>query len=204
MPASRRPCCGSWVCRAASIAICGAAGAGVGLSHAPWLTGVLMAAAGVVWVWALTTLNATIQILSHSWVRGRALSLYTLAFSGVWPLGSLLAGGVADLIGSAHAVAVLSAAAVVLGLAAFRMPIVGIDDVAAPEEPADYDLAPHGDVEVTGGPVLVLNTWEIDARRLGEYLEAMAELRRVRLRTGAFRWRLYRPFEEPHPLTGGL
>ena len=186
---------------AASMALYGLGGIGIGLSGAPWLTGLLMAAVGVVWVWALTTLNATIQTLSHSWVRGRALSLYTLAFSGIWPLGSLLAGGVADLIGSAHAVAVLSAAAVVLGLAAFRMPTVGIDDVAAPEEPADYDLAPHGAVEVTGGPVLVLNTWEIDARRLGEYLEAMAELRRVRLRTGAFRWRLYRHFEEPHRMT---
>jgi hypothetical protein len=42
-----------------------------------------MAAVGVVWVWALTALNATIQTLSQSWVRGRALSLYTLAFSGV-------------------------------------------------------------------------------------------------------------------------
>lgn len=186
---------------AASMALYGLGGIGVGLSGAPWLTGVLMGAVGVVWVWALTTLNATIQTLSHSWVRGRALSLYTLAFSGVWPLGSLLAGGVAGAIGSPHAVVVLSSSAALLGVIAFRMPIVGIDDVAAPEAPADYDLMPHGDAEVAGGPVLVLNTWTIDESRLAEYLEAMAELRRVRLRTGAFRWRLYRHFEEPHRMT---
>ncbi|HSQ37284.1 MAG TPA: MFS transporter, partial [Acidimicrobiia bacterium] len=186
---------------AASMALYGLGGVGIGLSGTPWLTGVLMAAVGVVWVWSLTTLNATIQTLSHSWVRGRALSLYILAFSGVWPLGALLAGGVANVIGSDHAVAALSAAAVVLGLAAFRMPIVGIDDVAAPEPPEDYDLMPHGDAELAGGPVLVLNTWTIDESRLGDYLEAMAELRRVRLRTGAFRWRLYRYFEEPHRMT---
>lgn len=186
---------------AVSIVVYGLGGIGVGLSGAPWLTGVLMGTVGVVWVWALTTVNATIQTLSDSWVRGRALSLYTLAFSGVWPLGSLLAGGVADVIGSPHAVAVLSAAAVLLGLAAVRMPIAGIDDVAAPEPPEDYDLTPHGDTEVAGGPVLVLNSWVIDEHRLAEYLEAMAELRRVRLRTGAFRWRLYRHFEEPHRMT---
>ncbi|MBP1632930.1 MAG: permease, partial [Acidobacteria bacterium] len=186
---------------AASMALYGLGGIGIGLSGFPWLTGLLMAAVGVVWVWGLTTLNATIQTLSHSWVRGRALSLYTLAFSGVWPLGALLAGGVAEAIGTAHAVAVLSAAAALLGVAAFRMPIVGIDDVAAPREPEDYDLTPHGDAEVTGGPVLVLNTWSIDESRLAEYLEAMAELRRVRLRTGAFRWRLYRHFEEPRRMT---
>jgi MFS family permease len=186
---------------AAGIFVFGLAGVGVGLSRLPWLTGLLMAAAGVVWVWALTTLNATIQTLSHSWVRGRALSLYTLAFSGVWPLGSLLAGGVADAVGAPWAVVALCGGAGVLGLAALRMPIVGIEDVSAPEVPEGYDLAPHGDTELAGGPVLVLNTWTIDESRLAEYLEAMAELRRVRLRTGAFRWRLYRHFEDPRRMT---
>ena len=186
---------------AAGIAVFGAAGVGVGLSHLPWLTGLLMAVAGVVWVWALTTLNATIQTLSHSWVRGRALSLYTLAFSGVWPVGSLLAGGVADSIGIGWAVVALCGGALLLGLAAWRMPIVGIQDVSAPEVPEDYDLTPHGDTELAGGPVLVLNSWTIDESRLPEFLDAMAQLRRVRLRTGAFRWRLYRHFEEPHRMT---
>jgi MFS family permease len=186
---------------AAGVAVFGAAGVGVGLSHLPWLTGLLMAAAGVVWVWSLTTLNATIQTLSHAWVRGRALSMYSLAFSGVWPVGSLLAGGVADAVGTDWAIVVLCGGALALGLSAWRMPIVGIEDVSAPEIPEDYDLTPHGDTEIAGGPVLVLNTWTIDEARLPEYLEAMAELRRVRMRTGAFRWRLYRHFEEPHRMT---
>jgi hypothetical protein len=186
---------------AVGITLFGAAGVGVGLSPSPWLTAVLMAAAGVVWVWALTTLNATIQTLAHSWVRGRALSIYTLAFSGVWPLGSLLAGGVAENIGAPWAVVALCGGAAVVGVAAWRMPIVGIDDVSAPVIPEDYDLTPHGDAEIEGGPVLVLNTWTIDEARLSEFLEAMADLRRVRMRTGAFRWRLYRHFEDPRRMT---
>jgi MFS family permease len=186
---------------AAGIAIFGAAGVGVGLSHAPWLSALLMAAAGVVWMWSLTNLNATIQTLSHSWVRGRALSLYTLAFSGVWPLGSLLAGGVADGISSRYAIVALCSGAIVLGLAALRMPILGIAEAKPPQVPQDYNLTPHGDAELAGGPVLVLNSWTIDESRLAEFLEAMAELRRVRLRTGAFRWRLYRHFEDPRRMT---
>ncbi len=186
---------------AAGIAVFGVAGVGVGLSPYPWLTALLMAAAGVVWVWALTTLNATIQTLAHSWVRGRALSMYTLAFSGVWPLGSLLAGGVAAAVGAPWAVVALCGGAVLLGMAAWRMPIVGIADVSAPEIPEDYDLTPHGDTAIEGGPVLVLNSWTIDESRLSEFLEAMAELRRVRMRTGAFRWRLYRHFEDPRRMT---
>lgn len=186
---------------AVGISLFGAAGVGVGLSRFPWLTAVLMAGAGVVWVWALTTLNATIQTLAHSWVRGRALSIYTLAFSGVWPLGSLLAGGVAETVGAPWAVVALCGGAAVLGVAAWRMPIVGMDDVSAPTIPEHYDLTPHGDAEIEGGPVLVLNSWTIDETRLAEFIEAMAELRRVRMRTGAFRWRLYRHFEDPRRMT---
>jgi MFS family permease len=186
---------------AGGIALFGLAGVGVGFSPFPWLTAVLMAAAGVVWVWSLTTLNATIQTLAHSWVRGRALSMYTLAFSGVWPLGSLLAGGVADAVGASWAVVALCGGAAVLGVAAWRMPIVGMADVSAPATPEGYDLTPHGDAEIEGGPVLVLNSWTIDEGRLAEFIEAMAELRRVRMRTGAFRWRLYRHFEDPRRMT---
>lgn len=186
---------------AAGIACFGAAGVGVGLSPVVWMTALLMGLAGVVWVWALTTLNATIQTLSHDWVRGRALSLYTLAFSGVWPLGSLLAGGVADAVGADWAMVTLCGAALLLGVGAWRMPIRGIAEVHAPEIPQDYDLTPHGDAELAGGPVLVLNSWTIDESRLEGFLQAMAELRRVRLRTGAFRWRLYRHFEDPRRMT---
>ncbi|MCU0282199.1 MAG: MFS transporter, partial [Acidimicrobiia bacterium] len=155
---------------AGGIALFGLAGVGVGLSPFPWLTAVLMAVAGVVWVWALTTLNATIQTLAHSWVRGRALSMYTLAFSGVWPLGSLLAGGVADAVGAPWAVVALCGGAAVLGVAAWRMPIVGISDVSAPATPEGFDLTPHGDAEIEGGPVLVLNSWTIDEARLAAFL----------------------------------
>jgi len=119
----------------------------------------------------------------------------------VWPLGSLLAGGVADAVGAPWAVVALCGGAGILGLAALRMPIVGIEDVSAPEVPEGYDLSPHGDTELAGGPVLVLNTWTIDESRLSDYLEAMAELRRVRLRTGSFCWRLYRHFEDPRRMT---
>ena len=45
-----------------------------------------------------------------------------------------------------------AAGPLLLGVAAWRMPIVGIEDVSAPEIPEDYDLTPHGDAEIAGGP----------------------------------------------------
>jgi hypothetical protein len=186
---------------AAAVAIYGGFGIGAGLSTYPWLTAVLMAGAGVCWVWALATLNATIQTLSHPWVRGRAMSLYLLSFTGITPLGSLLAGSVADHFGTPEAIIGLSAGSLLVGLIALRMPIVGIDDVEAPHTAEHWNLTPHGDLEVPGGPVLVMNTWKIDEDDLDDFLAAMAEVRLVRLRTGAYRWRMYRNFDDPHRMT---
>jgi len=183
------------------IAVYGAAGLAAGLVTTPWATAPLMAVAGAAWVWTLATLNTTIQALSHPWVRGRTMSLYMLAFSGVYPLGSLLAGAIGDEVGVHWAIVGLSAGAVVLGLAAWRMPIVAVDDVIAPEPAPDWDPTPHGDTEVEGGPVMVLNTWVIDEDRLDEFLDALADLRLVRLRTGAYRWRLYRNADDPRRMT---
>jgi MFS family permease len=179
----------------------GVAGLGVGLSGLPWLTALVLAGGGVFWVWMLATLNATVQTLSHSWVRGRALSLYNLAFSGIYPLGALAAGAVGGRLGVQRSVLVFSAGAVVLGLSALRLPIVGMEEAIAPTAAEDWDLRPHPDLVVRGGPILVLNTWTIDETRLDSFLEAMAELRLLRLRTGAFRWRLYRDVEAPRRMT---
>jgi MFS family permease len=183
------------------IGLYGAAGVGTGFVTEPWAVAVLMAVAGAAWVWTLATLNTTIQALSHPWVRGRTMSLYMLAFSGVYPLGSLLAGAIGDGVDVHWAIAGLSAAAVLLGAAAWQMPIIGVDEVAPSEPAVDWDPTPHGDTELEGGPVMVLNTWMIEEDRLAEFLEALAELRLVRLRTGAYRWRLYRNADDPRRMT---
>jgi hypothetical protein len=44
-------------------------------------------------------------------------------------------------------------------------------------------------------------TWQVDREDLPEFLEVMKEVRLVRLRTGAYRWRLYRDAGAPHRLT---
>ncbi len=186
---------------AVAASLYGLAGLGVGLSGVPWLTGLVLAAGGIFWVWMLATLNATVQNLSHSWVRGRALSLYNLAFSGMYPLGALAAGAVAGRFGVQQSVLVFSAGALVLGLSALRLPVIGMEEVTAPTAAEGWDLTPHTAIEVSGGPVLICSTWVIDDKRLDEFLEVLAELRLVRLRTGAFRWRIYRSVEDPTRIT---
>ncbi|MFP5332136.1 MAG: MFS transporter [Acidimicrobiia bacterium] len=154
---------------------------------------------GVCWVWTLTTLNATAQLMAPGWVRGRAMSLYTLANAGVMPVGSALAGVVADGIGAGPANVVFSAAVIVLGLIAPRFAIPALADVESPEFSEEQAMPRHADTE--GGPVLVSSTWTVAAEDLDEFLEAMQEVRFVRLRTGAYRWRLYRDADDPLRLT---
>ncbi|HSG80412.1 MAG TPA: MFS transporter [Acidimicrobiia bacterium] len=185
----------------AGITIFGVSGVALGLAPNAPLAGLAMAFGGLAWVWTLATLNASVQLLSHPWIRGRALSLYTLSFVGLTPLGSLLAGGIAEGLGVAPTIVVLSGGALLLGLAAMWMPIVGLIEIEAHEAAEEWDAAPHGDEILVGGPVMVLNTWVIDESDLAEFLDALTELRRVRLQTGAYRWRLYRNADDPHQMT---
>ena len=183
-----------------AITAIGVAGIGVGLSRAVPLTAACMAVAGVMWVWTLVTLNSTVQLSSPAWVRGRVMSLYTLSFVGFLPLGSILGGVLGDAIGVPGAIVALSSAAVVLGLATTRLPLPALGEVATPEPTSDWRPGPHP-VAVEGGPVMVLITWVIDEDDLAAFLDAMAALRVVRLRTGAYSWRLYRSVEDAHRMT---
>jgi len=178
----------------------GAAGVGLGLVNSVPLAFVALLVVGVGWVWTLANLNATAQLMSPEWVRGRAMGLYMLSFAGTLPLGSILSGWVADGIGAGGAEVAFSAVGIVLGIVV--VPLLGIpalDDVVTPEFTDERVRYRHVDTE--GGPVLMTATWEIGRDDLPEFLEVMKEVRLVRLRTGAYRWRLYRDAGDPHRLT---
>ncbi len=183
-----------------SVGLFSVATVGVGLGSSMELVIVAMLAAGVTWVWALATLNATAQLMSPEWVRGRAMSLYTLSFVGVLPLGSILAGWVADRIGADNTYILLGVVGVAVGfLVAPALRIPPLAEVESPEFDESRTQPDH--VVTVGGPVLITTSWDVDHRRLDEFLAVMQEVRLVRLRTGAYRWRLYRDASNPHRLT---
>lgn len=191
---------GSWI--PYTITLFGTAGILFGLAPTLWVAGVAMFLAGLFWLLTLATLNATAQLMSPSWIRGRAMSIYTLAFAGVMPIGSILSGFVADQIGTSGSLLVFSAGAVVLGFLAPRFQIPHVDDVAAPEFTEAANVAPAHDNSVfEGGPVIVLNTWQIAESDFAEFARLMNEVRLVRLTTGAYRWRLFRNTSNPTRIT---
>jgi MFS family permease len=71
---------------------------GSGLSHAFWLSMLTVAVAGAGMMQGMAASNTIIQTLVTEDKRGRVMSYYTMAFMGMAPFGSLLAGSLAHLI----------------------------------------------------------------------------------------------------------
>jgi MFS family permease len=75
-----------------------------GLSHTLWLSLSLMAFAGFGLMQGASVSNTIIQSLVPEDKRARVMSYYTMAFFGMAPFGSLLAGALAHRIGAPHTV----------------------------------------------------------------------------------------------------
>jgi MFS family permease len=73
------------------------------LSFVRWFPAVLLLLvfAGLAMITYTATTNTLLQTIVPDDLRGRVMSVYTLAFIGLSPIGSLVAGGVADRFGPA-------------------------------------------------------------------------------------------------------
>jgi len=83
-------------------------------SRRPALSALLLAVVGGAGVSSVATINSLIQTLVPDSVRGRVLSMHTMAFLGFTPLGSLLVGELAEHWGTPAALALSSSFALVL------------------------------------------------------------------------------------------
>ena len=87
-----------------------------GLSTNLWLSMLLLLVAGFGMMQGLTASNTIIQTLVDEKMRGRVMSYYTMAFVGMAPFGSLLAGFLAHGIGAPRTVIVSGIACILGGL----------------------------------------------------------------------------------------
>lgn len=153
-------------------------------------------AAGVSWIFVLSSLNVAAQNALPDWVRGRGLSIYGIAFFGSMTVGALLWGALASWIGLS--IALLSAgigAVIVLPLVRRRRLLEGTLDLSPaghwPEPPV---VEP---VERDAGPVMVLVEYRIDPASAAGFVEAMRRLAEERRRDGAYHWALMRDTADP-------
>ncbi len=84
------------------------------LSRRPLLSALLLAVVGGAMVSSVATVNSLIQTLVPDSIRGRVLSMHTMAYLGFAPLGSLLVGALAEHWGTPTALACSSGFALVV------------------------------------------------------------------------------------------
>jgi MFS family permease len=87
-----------------------------GLSTNLWLSMALLLLTGFGMMQGLTASNTIIQTLVDEKMRGRVMSYYTMAFVGMAPFGSLLAGAMAHAIGAPRTVIVSGIACIIAAL----------------------------------------------------------------------------------------
>ena len=102
-----------------------------GLSHTLWLSMLFMLITGFGMMQGLAASNTVIQTLVPEAMRSRVMSYYTMAFVGMAPFGSLLAGFMAHHIGAPHTVMVTGAACV-LGAIWFTTQLPSVRKVMRP------------------------------------------------------------------------
>ncbi|HET7724733.1 MAG TPA: MFS transporter, partial [Propionibacteriaceae bacterium] len=152
---------------------------------------------GFGWTATASTLNAELQLYLPGWVRARAIAVYLMTFTAAQAVAAPIWGLVAQHVSLSAAVWIASGVLLVVGVVGFgwhfpeselldRAPLSYWNETAIIEEP-----------EPDAGPVQVVVEYVVPAERQAAWLDAMGEMRRSRLRSGAYRWELYRVGEKP-------
>ncbi|HEX7119862.1 MAG TPA: MFS transporter [Longimicrobiales bacterium] len=100
-------------------------------SGTPWLSMALLFVTGYGMMVTTASMNTVLQTLVDEDKRGRVMSLYTMAFMGVAPIGALAAGSLASRIG-APATVLLGGLAVILAAFWFRRRLPALREQVRP------------------------------------------------------------------------
>ncbi|SES79201.1 Predicted arabinose efflux permease, MFS family [Nitrosospira multiformis] len=156
-----------------------------------------MMVSGAAWVGVLWSLQVAAQTAVPAWVRGRALSLYIMVFSGGMALGSLVWGWVAAST-TVPAALLLSSGGIMVAALAVRNFSLGSREI--PDLAPSYHWAHPPTVEESDlrrGPVLVTVEYEIALGQRKAFLEAIRPLGAMRRRDGAFAWGIFEDLDKP-------
>ncbi|MEO3384936.1 MFS transporter [Mesorhizobium sp. CAU 1741] len=187
-----------WIVR---LSFCGFAICALTVAASPvaWLTFLALLVGGGCWVIALSLFNITVQMSTPRWVVGRALSLYQTAVFGGMALGGWIWGLAAESYGPAIALWI-AATVMIVGAALGMVPRLALPALASLNlDPLNRWKEPRVELDIKprSGPVKIMIEYVIREERVPEFMEIMAERRRIRKRDGARRWSLMRDMEHP-------
>jgi MFS family permease len=91
------------------------------LSRVYWLSAAALAGSGFFMIIFFATANTAVQTRVPDELRGRVMGIYALAFLGLTPFGSLVAGAIARATSAAFAVSLGAVVCLIAGLIVMRL-----------------------------------------------------------------------------------
>ena len=90
------------------------------LAKVYWLSAAALAGSGFFMIIFFATANTSVQTRTPDELRGRVMGIYALAFLGLTPFGSILAGAIAHVASASFAVSLGAIICIVAGLAMMK------------------------------------------------------------------------------------
>jgi MFS family permease len=162
-----------------------------------WQAVPLLAIAGFGWIGTLSTIGGSLQLYLPSWVRSRGVAINTVVLFGGQAIGAALWGYFATVMTLQQSYWLAGALIALASTVARIVPLTQVETLDRSH--ADYWPEPHAQLsdEELEGTVLVSIEYDVDPGKLQEFLDAMAYVRVVRIRTGGMQWALNRDVERP-------
>lgn len=170
---------------------------GLTMAEGRTLMGAVLFFAGAAWLIAVSTLAVAGQSAFPDWVRARSSAIYLIVFQAALAIGALAWGAATARFDAAAALRLAAGGLAATALLGRFFPINAARDLdltpSAHWDGHTLDVEPADD----SGPVLVTLDYVVKPEDVAAFRAAIARLRIVRLRDGAFRWALSRSLEDP-------
>ncbi|MBN9286800.1 MAG: hypothetical protein BGO43_05400 [Gammaproteobacteria bacterium 39-13] len=156
---------------------------------------IAMVLGGIAWLSVISTLNTVAQQSVASWVRARALSVYLMIFYGSMALGSVFWGWVATHYNISFSLKIAGLGLLLGNIFTYRM---RLESLQIPDHtPSKDSPAPQGELspEHDHGPIMITVEYSVNSENAEAFRRAIQDLRRIRLREGAFFWTLFQDVE---------
>lgn len=173
--------------------------------RSPWVLLPSLILAGFAWTSTMSTLNLAVQLSSPTWVQARAIGIYQTVFSAGLACGSVIWGALAQHVSTSASLA--AAAACLLGTIllgrglhlANASVLPSLSPLPSSDEPP---LEPFGvGLDLSSGPVRLHIDYDVLEENRDHFVEAIYEMKEIRLRNGAIRWGVFQDAADPSRLS---
>ena len=160
--------------------------------HYPGVIIPVLLLAGFAWTSTMSTLNLAVQISAPGWVQARSLGAYQMVFAGGMAMGSVLWGLVAEHVSTPASLAAAAAGLMLTLPLSNRLHVMRgeLTDLSPSRSRLTTPLVAT-EPQMSDGPVRILIDYDVDPEDYDAFVQAIHQLKNVRLRDGAMRWGIF-------------